>query len=266
MKNHILKGITTLATLVYLYEVVFWQDSLLNNALLIITAFWICAFVLINKDVITNWIAKNLYQVIFIFILIFAVFLVHDTSKAETIESTEEHEEQEEQEEHTQLTQIQEEVVVEPKETVTVAKAVEKVTFYNVPLSEELQLHIFAECEKHNIAPAIIIAMIERESEYTAGAIGDNGNSFGLMQIQPRWNRERMDRLGCNDLLDPFQNVTVGIDIVAELKGKDTDLYWVLMAYNGWTEYANARIESGNISEYALGIAERASELEKAVE
>ena len=35
-----------------------------------------------------------------------------------------------------------------------------EVKFFDVPLSEELQLHIFSECEKHNIAPAIVIAFI----------------------------------------------------------------------------------------------------------
>ena len=155
---------------------------------------------------------------------------------------------------------------IEPLENQTTVESLEKVRFYNVPLSEELQLHIFKECEKHNIAPAIILAMIERESNYKADVIGDNGKSFGLMQIQPKWNQERMNRLGCTDLLDPFQNVTVGIDIVAELKEMNSDIYWVLMAYNGWTEYATKRMESGNISEYALGIVEMASEIERGVE
>lgn len=158
------------------------------------------------------------------------------------------------------------EVSVEPLDVEPVTQPVEEVTFYDVPLSEELQIHIFEECEKYNIAPAIIIAMIDEESDFDASKIGDNGNSFGLMQIQPKWHQERMDRLGCTDLFDPFQNVTVGVDIVAELKDKNPDLYWVLMAYNGWIPYANARMASGNISEYAIEIVEIASELEKAVE
>lgn len=157
-------------------------------------------------------------------------------------------------------------VTVYPLENQITVESVEKVRFYAVPLSEELQIHIFEECEKHNIAPAIIIAMIERESDFDASNIGDKGNSLGLMQIQPKWHQERMNRLGCTDLLDPFQNVTVGIDIVASLKAKNPDLYWVLMAYNGGQAYANRRIESGNISEYALGIVEMASELEGGVE
>lgn len=138
-----------------------------------------------------------------------------------------------------------------------------EVKFYDVPLPEELQLHIFKECDKHNIAPAIVIAMIERESSYRADVLGDNGNSYGLMQIQPRWNQERMDRLGITDLLDPYQNVTVGIDLLAELIDENPDLYWVLMAYNGGQDYADARMESGNISDYATWVVERASELQK---
>ena len=134
--------------------------------------------------------------------------------------------------------------------------------YYDVPLSEELQLHIFKECEKHNIAPAIIIAMIEQESDFDASDIGDNGNSYGLMQIQPKWHAGRMESLGCTNLLDPFQNVTVGIDYVAALKDKNNDLYWVLMAYNAGPSKATEWFNNGIYSEYALEVVERASELE----
>lgn len=147
-----------------------------------------------------------------------------------------------------------------------VSESSENVIFFDVPLSEELQIHIFEECKKHNLSPSIVIAMIESESSYKSDAIGDNGNSFGLMQIQPKWNIERMNRLGCTDLMDPFQNVTVGIDILAELIEVNADLYWVLMAYNGWIPYANERLESGDISDYAIAVVERASELEVAVQ
>lgn len=157
-----------------------------------------------------------------------------------------------------------EEVTIEKVE-LDVVTAHETV-FYNVPLSEELQLHIFEECEKHNIAPSIVIAMIEKESSYDASKIGDNGDSLGLMQIQPKWHQTRMDRLGCTDLLDPFQNVTVGIDYISELIRIDSDLYWVLMAYNGGNLYSTVRMDSGNYSDYALSVTERASELAKEVE
>lgn len=143
---------------------------------------------------------------------------------------------------------------------------IEEVKYFDVRLSHELQDFIFAECEKHNIAPAIIIAMIERESSFRAHVVGDNGTSFGLMQIKEKYQKERMKRLGCTDLLNPFENVKVGIDIVAELKEKKADLYWVLMAYNGGQSYANKRYKSGKISNYALEVVERAEELTESIE
>lgn len=156
----------------------------------------------------------------------------------------------------TYIVELQEapsEVMAEPTET----------EYFDVPLSEELQDHIFAECEKHDISPALVIAMIERESSFRASVKGDDGCSMGLMQIQKKWHEERMQKLGCDDLLDPFQNVTVGVDFLAELMNIHEDLYWVLMAYNGGFKYANKRMEEGNISTYAFEIVERAMLLER---
>lgn len=133
--------------------------------------------------------------------------------------------------------------------------------YFDVPLSTELQDYIFALCEEHNIAPGIIIAMIEQESNYKSDAIGDGGRSEGLMQIQRRWNQERMDRLGCQNLLDPYQNVTVGIDLVAERKAQNSDLMWVLMSYNGGIPYADEMFWNGKISDYAWRVVNRATEL-----
>lgn len=121
---------------------------------------------------------------------------------------------------------------------------------YDAPLDADLQAFIIEECEKREVDPAVIIAMIERESQYTADAIGDNGNSFGLMQIQPRWHYQRMSDLGCTDLLDPYQNVTVGIDLLDSLLDRyDGDYGKALTAYNTGkyrgtvTEYANAVLD-----------------------
>lgn len=154
----------------------------------------------------------------------------------------------------------------EPESTEITELPIEEVKYFDVPLPHDLQDFIFAECEKHNIAPAIIIAMIERESSFRAHVVGDGGESFGLMQIKEKYQKERMKRLGCTDLLNPFENVKVGIDIVAELKDKNSDLYWVLMAYNGGQSYANKRIKSGKISNYALKVVERAEELTESLE
>lgn len=123
--------------------------------------------------------------------------------------------------------------------------------YFDIPLDDKLQDYIFKLCDENKIDPSIVIGMIERESNYDASAVGDSGESFGLMQIQPRWHRERMEKLNCNDLLDPYQNVAVGIDYLTDLYSTGKQTEWVLMAYNGGASYASDSINEGIISEYA---------------
>lgn len=121
----------------------------------------------------------------------------------------------------------------EPAEKLVRPRQVEMKATYDVPLDDELQFFIVNVCEEHHIDPAVVMAVIDTESDFNADAIGDNGASFGLMQIQERWHRERMDKLGVTNLLDPYQNVVVGIDYLVELlESYDGDMTKALMAYN----------------------------------
>lgn len=139
----------------------------------------------------------------------------------------------------------------------------EKPRFFDVPLDEDLQTYIFELSEDIGIDPAIVIAIIEKESNYDASAIGDHGRSLGLMQIQLRWHTARMAELGCDDLLDARQNVCVGIDILADLLEEGESIEWVLMAYNGGHTYADRLASEGRVSEYAAKVIEMANELER---
>lgn len=139
----------------------------------------------------------------------------------------------------------------------------EKPRFFDVPLDEDLQTYIFELSEDIGIEPAIIIAIIEKESNYDASAVGDHGRSLGLMQIQLRWHTARMAELGCDDLLDARQNVCVGIDILADLLEEGESIEWVLMAYNGGHAYADRLASEGRVSEYAAKVIEMANELER---
>lgn len=117
---------------------------------------------------------------------------------------------------------------VEPEATVA-----ENATTYPVPLDEELQLFIIGLCEEHHIDPAVVFCMIHQESSFDASKIGDSGEAFGLLQVWPKWHSDRMKKLGCEDLLDPYQNVTVGVDYYAEcLEKHDGDNAKALTAYN----------------------------------
>lgn len=141
--------------------------------------------------------------------------------------------------------------IAEPIETEPVVPAVR---YFDVPLSEDLQNHIFAVCEARGVDPLLVVAMAKKESEFKYWEIGDNGNAFGLLQIWPYWHGARMERLGCPDLLDPYQNVIVGVDILAELFSTGRSLEWVLMTYNGGYAHANNHIANGTISYYAATV------------
>lgn len=131
--------------------------------------------------------------------------------------------------------------------------------YYNVPLSKELQEYIAEICTQYDsVSLPLVLAIIQRETNYNADAIGDNGNSLGLMQIQPRWHEARMKRLGVTDLLNPYENVTVGIDILAECIGKYSTLEEALTVYNAGPSGAEELYFSKGIkaNEYALAIIE----------
>lgn len=127
-------------------------------------------------------------------------------------------------------------------------------TYFDVPLSKEVQDHIFTECDKYGISPAVVVAMIERESNFNTYCIGDDGRSAGLMQIQAKWHIERMIALNATDLYDPCENITVGVHYLAEqLDIYLGDMEKALTAYNRGSY-------SGTVTRYAKEVMERAGE------
>ena len=148
------------------------------------------------------------------------------------------------------------EVIIEPTETAETEplETEPPIVLYDVPLDVELQLHIIEEADKHGIDPAIVMAMAYTESTYKTDAVGDGGKSMGLLQIQPRWHSARMDKLGCTDLLDPYQNVVVGIDYLCDLLSKYGDIGEALTAYNRGSY-------NGTVTQYAKTILAHAEKL-----
>lgn len=114
-------------------------------------------------------------------------------------------------------------------------------------------------CEQKDICPELVQAIIETESNWDQEA--RNGDCVGLMQISEKWHQDRMERLGVTDLTDPYDNILVGVDYLAELFRRYEDPAMVLMLYNGdsraWKFW-----ETGEMSKYAAKILERAEELE----
>lgn len=112
----------------------------------------------------------------------------------------------------------------------------------HITLEYELQELLWVACEETGCPYELALAVIFRESTYR-NVNGDNGNSIGYMQVQPRWHQERMERLGVTDLSDPLSNFRVGCDLLAELIEKYGSVESALTCYNtgspGTSKYAD---------------------------
>lgn len=143
--------------------------------------------------------------------------------------------------------------------------AVDEVKF--VPITEiqldaEMQEWIWNYCDSKNISPALVMAIIERESSCNSDCVGDYGDSFGYMQIYKKWHIDRMEKLGVTDLLDGKQNIKVGVDYLLELFQENPDATWVLNAYNGGRAYANRKSDT----DYSVDVLDRSAVLERLFE
>ena len=117
----------------------------------------------------------------------------------------------------------------------TEAKAVE--------IEEVQELSIYERYGKqYGISPKLLKAIAKVESGEQPGIVGDDGESVGLFQIQPKWHAQRLKE--GETLYDPEVNIRVACEILTELMGKYGTLDEVLTAYNcghdtGSREYAN---------------------------
>lgn len=118
-------------------------------------------------------------------------------------------------------------------DTTPVPAPVETWTRYDVDLDDDLQKYIGQICRKYEVSTALVMAIIEIESNCDPACVGDNGHSYGLMQIYLDCHRDRCLRLNAYNLFDPRQNVLVGVDFLAELLSYGHGEEWALSWYNG---------------------------------
>lgn len=106
-------------------------------------------------------------------------------------------------------------------------------TRYDVPLEDGLQRYIGSLCETYGVPTEIVLAIIERESDFDTFTLGDNGESYGLMQIWQSQHLDRCIRLEAYNLFEPMDNIRVGVDYLAELIDWGYGLDYALSWYNG---------------------------------
>ena len=102
---------------------------------------------------------------------------------------------------------------------------------YDVDLDGELQEYVIAKAKKADIDPELVLAVMSVESSYR-NIVSDDGQDFGLMQINKVNHKWLSEGYGITNIMDPKQNIDAGIVFLAEYNKKYDELYQILMSYN----------------------------------
>ena len=126
--------------------------------------------------------------------------------------------------------------------------------YYDIPLSRELQDYIFSITEQYSVPAEVVIAIIERESDYRPHVTGLAGEQ-GLMQIHPINHEWLSEELGITDYYDPEQNILAGTYLLSRLFNKYDTATEALMCYNcGETGAKRLWAKGITETEYTVGI------------
>lgn len=142
----------------------------------------------------------------------------------------------------------------------------EDVTYYDVPLSYSLQRYIYEVCADEEVPVSLVIAMIDKESQFNPEAVSDT-DDYGLMQINKINHETLEEQYRAADMLDPYQNVFCGVKVIGSyIKAYDGDYNKALMAYNMGEYGAKKAWESGiKSTSYSESILNLMSEYEQEV-
>lgn len=112
---------------------------------------------------------------------------------------------------------------------------------------------------EYGISPELLQAICWRESRFNPNAV--NGANLGIMQMNTRWQADRMRKLGLTDYFDPDQNIHCAADFLAELS-EEYEIAEALAYYRWGYEEAQSTKNQGVICEYAEDVLERSRAFE----
>lgn len=111
----------------------------------------------------------------------------------------------------------------------------------DIPLSYDLQDLLHATTEEYDLPYNMVLAQMWRETGYR-NVMGDDGDSVGYLQVQEKWHKTRMDKLGVTDLKNPKGNFLVACDYLRECIDTTDTTADALTKYNsghtGTNQYA----------------------------
>lgn len=131
----------------------------------------------------------------------------------------------------------------------------------DVPLSADTQRAIYETAGRNPLLFGALIAIADRESDFTCSATGDGGRSRGMFQINTAANRSRLAYYGYtpDDMEDPVRGATIAADILKDLVANygfgGLDGNSVYMAYNMGPGAAARAIRKGiHSTEYSRDV------------
>lgn len=99
---------------------------------------------------------------------------------------------------------------------------------YDVPLSVSVQKFLISECEKYGIEPSLILAVIQKESNFNSYCVSDDGSCHGLMQI----NECNFENYNLENPYNSKENIRVGVQMMGFYIEKYGSVEKALMAFN----------------------------------
>lgn len=131
-------------------------------------------------------------------------------------------------------------------------------------LPECMQQFTYIICQQNSVDYALALAIMEVESGYKWDAYCSEG-SQGYMQINVKWHEDRMERLNVENVENPYFNVMVAVDYLAELQGRFDTEAEVLTAYNYGVTGAYKHVWNKGLTEteYSKAVQQAKQRIEK---
>ena len=136
-------------------------------------------------------------------------------------------------------------------------------------ISDEIPKEIKEYCEEigqqYDICPELLEAIAWHESRFIPDVT--NRKCYGLCQVNIKVHKDRIEKLGytSEDMLEPYPNIHVAADLLAELYatyGDDNPIVLSLYAGEGWKAVERYK-EYGFMTQIVSDILEKSAEYER---
>lgn len=143
----------------------------------------------------------------------------------------------------------------------------EKYTKIGGYLPDLVQVYTYCLCRQQGIRYPLVLALIEVESGYQYDAASSAGD-IGYMQVNYKWQQDKMEGLKEKALYNPYTNIQVGIRYLVELSESFDTEAGVLTAYKYGPSGARSRCfnDPEITSEYAEKVLAAAERIEGELE